>query len=283
VAYGDNDLNFVVIDTTQPTRPLAKVNTKSWFNPDRTPNLIFVALIVCMLLYFIARARGGQELFIRRLAGLNALDDAVGRATEMGKPVLYICGTQDVDEIETLAGLSILGHVARRAAEYETPLLVPTSRSVVMSTAQEVVREAHYKAGRPDSFQRDNIRYLTDDQFGYVAGVDGIMVREKPAANFYMGMFFGEALILAETGHSTGAIQIAGTAQAAQLPFFVAACDYTLMGEELFAASAYLSRDPREVGSLKGQDYAKALIMGVIILASIAYPWWPEVKTWLSQ
>lgn len=281
--YGDNNLRFVVVDPAAPETPLACVGTKAWFNTERLPNLVFVAIIVALIVYFIGHARRDSNLFIRRLPGLNALDDAVGRATEMGKPVLYVCGTQDVDEIETLAGLSILGHVAKRAAEYETPLMVPTSRSVVMSTAQEVVREAHYKAGRPDAYNQDNIRYLTDDQFGYVAGVDGIMMRERPAANFYMGMFFGESLILAETGHATGAIQIAGTAQAAQLPFFVAACDYTLMGEELFAASAYLSRDPREVGSLKGQDYAKAAIMTVILLASAAYPWWPQIKTWLSQ
>lgn len=281
--FGDNDMNLTVYDLAAPARPLSSVNTKAWFNTGRVPNLLFVGIIVGLLLWFIRHARRDSNLFIRRLPGLSALDDAVGRATEMGKPVLYVCGTQDVDEMETLAGLSILGHVAKRAAEYETPLLMPTSRSVVMSTAQEVVREAHFKAGRPDSYQQDNIRYLTDDQFGYVAGVDGIMMREKPAANFFMGMFFGESLILAETGHSTGAIQIAGTAQASQLPFFVAACDYTLMGEELFAASAYLSRDPREVGSLKGQDYVKALIMTVILLASIAYPWVPQVKTWLSQ
>lgn len=280
--FGDNNMNFVVFDLTNPSSPPVRVNTKSWFNTARIPNLMFVGVIVALLLFFIRHAKRDSNLFIRRLPGLSALDDAVGRATEMGKPVLYVCGTQDVDEMETLAGLSILGHVAKRAAEYETPLLMPTSRSVVMSTAQEVVREAHFKAGRPDSYQQDNIRYLTDDQFGYVAGVDGIMMRERPAANFYMGMFFGESLILAETGHATGAIQIAGTAQASQLPFFVAACDYTLMGEELFAASAYLSRDPREVGSLKGQDYVKALIMTVIVLASLAHPWWPQVKTWLS-
>ena len=282
IFFGDNNLCLTAIDMANPTDGVSRICTKAWFNGERLPNLTFVAIIIALIITFIARAKRDSNLFIRRLPGLNAIDDAVGRATEMGQPVLYVCGTQDVDEIETLAGLSILGHVARRAAEYETPLLVPTSRSVVMSTAQEVVREAHYKVGRPDSYVQDNIRYLTDDQFGYVAGVDGIMMRERPAANFYMGMFFGESLILAETGHATGAIQIAGTAQAAQLPFFVAACDYTLMGEELFAASAYLSRDPREVGSLKGQDYAKALIMGVILVASLLCPWWPQVKVWIA-
>jgi hypothetical protein len=91
------------------------------------------------------------------------------------------------------------------------------------------------------------------------------MVRERPAACFYMGCFFAESLIFAETGNSIGAIQIAGTAESAQLPFFVAACDYTLIGEEFFAASAYLSGEPLQIGSLRGQDMCKAAAGGFIV------------------
>jgi hypothetical protein len=83
-----------------------------------------------------------------------------------------------------------------------------------------------------------------------------------------MGAFFAESLILAETGNSIGAIQIAGTAMPAQLPFFVAACDYTLIGEEFFAASAYLSGEPEQLGSLKGQDVGK-VIVGVVMIIGI--------------
>lgn len=258
------------------------LSTKLMFAEKKTWNLVGVALITLFISWFIFHARRGQRMYVRRINGLSALDEAVGRATEMGKPVLYVTGLADVDDIQTLASLSILGHVARRTAEYETPILVPCARSVVMSMAQEVVKEAHFKAGRPDSYHRENVRYLTDDQFGFVAGVDGIMMRDKPAANFYMGMFFAESLILAETGHATGAIQIAGTAAASQLPFFVAACDYTLMGEELFAAGAYLSGDPLQLGSLKGQDAAKALVMGVIFVFCLLVPhyaWLAKVLT----
>jgi len=74
--------------------------------------------------------------------------------------------------------------------------------------------------------------------------------------------------LLAETGHMTGAIQIAGTANPEQLPFFIVSCDYTLMGEELYAASAYLSGEPKLLGSLKGQDFMKVVIV-VFILAAI--------------
>ena len=134
-----------------------------------------------------------------------------------------------------------------------------------MTTARETVQAAYFGAGRPDAYNEDNIYYLTDEQFGYVAGVTGTMVRDKPAACFYMGAFFAESLILAETGNSIGAIQVAGTALPSQLPFFVAACDYTLIGEEFFAASAYLSGEEHQLGSLKGQDVGK-MIGGLLII-----------------
>ncbi len=253
------------------------ISSAQWFHTDRY-NMLFALIIVsASVLIFISMARKGKELYIRPIAGLQAVDEAVGRATEMGRPVLYIPGILDMDDVQTIAGVAILGRVARKTAEYETPLSVPVSRSVVMSAAQETVKEAYWDMGKPDAYHPEMVRYLTDDQFGYAAGVDGIMLREKPATVFFMGAFYAESLILAETGHSIGAIQIAGTAMTSQLPFFVTACDYTLIGEELFAAGAYLTEDPRLLGSLKGQDVAKGLAIAFIvigiILESFGYHW----------
>jgi len=119
------------------------------------------------------------------------------------------------------------------------------------------------------------VHYVTDDQFAYAAGVNGIMLREKPAAVFYQGKFYAESLLLAETGSSIGAIQIAGTGSSSQIPFFVTACDYVLIGEEFYAASAYLSGSPEMIGSIKGQDYVKLLcmlfILTVVVLSIFNY------------
>lgn len=249
---------------SDPAQSVAQV-----FNTDRINILVTLVIIAAFILFYILRAKKKPGLFVRRIAGLSAVDEAIGRATEMGKPVLFVPGIMDVDDPQTLAGMSILARVAEKTALYDTPLFVPTSRSMAMSMAQQIVRESYLKVGRPDAFKPDNIRYLTDDQFGYVSAVDGIMVREKPAANFYLGTFYAESLILAETGHSTGAIQIAGTAMVDQLPFFVAACDYTLLGEELYAASAYLSKEPVQLGSLKGQDLGKVLLVAIFIAGLI--------------
>ncbi len=232
--------------------------------------LVFIVMIFGgAVVYWIRHARSGREIKVRKIAGLEAVDEAVGRATEMGRSILFVPGIQDINEIQTIAGLSILSRVAKTAAEYDAKIEVPTSKSLVMTTARETVQASYLSAGRPDAYNEDLIYYVTDEQFGYVAYLQGMMVREKPATCFYMGAFFAESLILAETGNSIGAIQVAGTAMPAQLPFFVAACDYTLIGEEFFAASAYLSGSPEELGSLKGQDVGKVVVGVVLILGVV--------------
>ena len=242
---------------------------EQWFTTSKLNALIFAVLFGATILYFIARARRDPNLFIRRIAGLNAVDEAIGRATEMGKPILYINGMAGLGDLSTLAALNILGRVARRVANYESSLTVPCRDPIVFTVAQEIVKSGYTDAGRPDAFNPDSIFFLTDDQFSYSAAVSGIMLRDKPAANFFMGYYYAESLILAETGSSTGAIQIAGTDAMTQLPFFITTCDYTLIGEELYAASAYLSREPLILGSLKGQDVAKVFMMVVIIIGTI--------------
>jgi hypothetical protein len=244
--------------------------TEQWFNAAKANNLILCILLSVIILAAIAAARKNPNLFIRRINGLEAVDEAVGRATEMGKPVFHINGLDGLTVLSTLAGVNILGRIARITANYETQLVVPAFDPVVLNVSQEVVRQAYLEAGRPDAYRADDIFFVTDQQFSYVATVCGMMLRDRPAAIFLLGSFYAESLMLAETGASTGAIQIAGTDQQAQLPFFITTCDYTLIGEELFAASAYLSREPLLLGSLKGQDVGKALITLLIIIGVVA-------------
>lgn len=235
------------------------------FHTERLNALFYIVGFMLLFLFLLRRARRGKPLFLRRISGLKAVDEAIGRATELGRAVLFVPGIDDIDDIQTLASLNILPYVAEKSAQYEISLIVPTRSSVVLSVAEEIVREAYLRTGRAEHFNRNNIRYLSDEQFAFTAAVDGIMLREKPAANIYLGSFYAESLILAETGFASGAIQIAGTASTAQLPFFIAACDYTIIGEEFYAASAYLSREPTLLAGIKSADFLKIFILVILV------------------
>jgi hypothetical protein len=239
------------------------------FNTARFNVLVGVLLCGILVAFFIVQGKTGRQLYFRPIAGLSAIDEAIGRATEMGKPILYSSGVGEMSRVATIASMNILGSIAPKIAEYNTRFIFPNWDPVVTAVAQEVVKEGYYKAGHPEAFNPDNIFFVTQSQFGYVAAVDGIMVREKPATNLLLGTFEAESLILAETGNSINAIQIAGTDSSIQLAFFIVACDYVLIGEELFAASGYITKDPMVLGSLKGTDYSKLVIILFVVLGSI--------------
>ncbi len=240
----------------------------NWVNWNSMNNFLVVLLFGGVLVGSIHAARR-RDIFLRRIPGLDAVDEAIGRATELGKPILFLTGAGDMSEPSTLAAAVILGRVAKRVASYETDLLVPHRDPIVMAVCQEITKQAYLEAGKPDVFKADSNFFITTDQFSYTASVDGLMLRKQPAANFFMGSYFAEALLLTETGASTGAIQIAGTDSDHQLPFFVTTCDYTLIGEELYAASAYLSREPVQVGTLRGQDIGKGIVLGMVLIGTL--------------
>jgi hypothetical protein len=245
------------------------MSTAQWLNWDRFNILVGLLVFSSLVVYFVTKARSGAHLFVRRIAGLEAVDEAVGRATEMGRAIFYIPGTGYVESIATIASMNLLGEIAKKAAEYGTHIKVPNKDPIVFTVTREIVKGAYLQVGKPDAFDPDCVSFLVENVLAYASTIDGMMMREKPATIFLMGSFGAESLIMAETGAAIGAIQISGTDSTTQLPFFVVACDYTLLGEELYAASAYLSREPLMLGALKGQDWGKAIIAAVLLITSL--------------
>jgi hypothetical protein len=217
----------------------------------------------------------GRQLYIRRLPAIDAIEEAVGRATEMGRPILFVPGLADVD-VPTFQAIAIAGHVARLAARYRTRVLMPVTNTVVLTMAEQVLREAYAEGGAPQAFRAEDVRFLSGDQFAFASGVVGLMNREQVAANFFFGVFAAESLILAETGQTLGAIQIAGTPSTLQIPFFIAACDFTVIGEEYYAVTAYLTREAILLGSVWGQDICRIALAALILGTTVAQHWLPS-------
>ena len=250
------------------SKAINAVSYSNWFRLDRLNNLIM--LILMTVVFFLAVSHAKRKgLFIRRIAGLDAIEEAIGRATEMGKPIFYVPGIGSMSNISTIASTFILGEVSKKVAQYDSYIKVPHYDPIVMTVSKEIVKQSYIEAERPDSYREDINMFISSDQFSYAASIDGMMTREKPAACFFMGYFMAESLLLSEVGSSVGAIQIAGTDVDHQLPFFFTACDYTLIGEELYAAGAYLSKEPMLLSVLKVQDFGKLVFMVSVLIFSI--------------
>jgi hypothetical protein len=245
----------------------------------RLTELIYVILITATLFYYTSRVRSGWRPTLRRITALDAVDEAIGRCTETGRPVFFTPGGGDVTDAstsQTMAGLAMLSYVAQKSAEYDVPVHVGVRQANVYVLAQDIVRQAYVTAGKLDAFRGDRIHFLSPEQFAYAAGCSGIIHREKAGAVFLVGMFQAESVYLAEAAASANAISVAGTTRTLQIPLFVAACDYTLLGEEIFVVSAYLTKEVTSLGLVSAGDAAKfvaaALIAAGALLISLGSP-----------
>lgn len=231
--------------------------------------LASLTLLVALtaVLWFSAEAfKKSGVLRIRRIPGLDAIDEMVGRVTEMGRPLAFVLGGTAL-EAQGFASMKILGHVAADTAKYDARLLVIAPLPEMEPMCQEIVRAAYLREGKAESYNPSNIMYMPGD--ASKAGVLGLYQREKVAGVMLFGNYYYESMLFAEAANLAGASQIGGTANYHQLPFFVASCDYTLIAEEIFAAGTYLSKEPSEVGGLTAQEVGKAWAVLTMLVGSV--------------
>ena len=251
-----------------------------------TPGILVVLLLAGFLLYReLRRIERGYSHFIRRIPGVDAVEGAVGRCAELGRPVMFTTALTDVGPT-LYACLGVLHSIARRVAQYKLKLLVPQYTPEAMALVEDTVRSSYQEVGRGSSFDPESIKFLSGEQFAFASGYMGLMHREKAGAAFLFGAFAAEALVLAEAGQQVGARQVAASVSPEQVAFFICTCDYTLIGEELFGASAYLSREPVQVATLAAQDRCKLLFVIIIVVGvfmATLRPWLPGIELFMPH
>ena len=233
-----------------------------------------LVLLVAMLLVIfltILRAKKWKLPYFRKLAALDAIEEAVGRAVEMGRPIHMSPGNDNLraaSSTEMLAGISVGAYVAELAAKYNVNLIPTVGYTDTQAQLEERIRLAFLQEGKLESYHIGMVRYVPYGM-AYDLFVLGIAEREKPSANIMIGSWQAAGLYLIESMRKIGAINIAGTVRPILTAFFVGACDYALIGEEVLAAGAYTSKDAATMGGLQGQDLLKFFCSGLIIVGSI--------------
>ncbi len=217
--------------------------------------------------YYMAIAKKGQ-IKVRTLPAMEAIPEAVGRAAEMGQPLFWTPGiggglSDATQGPQILASISILGYVAEECVKSGVKIAAYCPLYDALPLVEETLRTAYVSQGKAQDFDPDMIVFI-EGQSAYLTGVLGYFQRERPASNILAGGFYYESVVIGEAGNAIGAFQIGGTANTHQMPFMVATCDYMLLAEELYAAGAMIADDPDALGSLKGEDIMKFIIMAVI-------------------
>lgn len=234
-------------------------------------DLLFLILIWGLAAIYIW-VIGGEKFTIRRMVAIDAIEEAVGRAVEMGKAVVMNIGGGGLRQGEyappTMAGLTVLGYCAGITAKLGAELICPMYSDGGVETipvVTELIRDAYMAEGVIERFKPEEmIPYLPVQ-----ASVMALADRVKPAANIMVGYYWHESCIWAEAFGRVGAIQVGGTTNLYQIPFFAGACDYVLIGEEIFPVSAYISKDSKLIATIAGQDTFKWISIVLLILGAL--------------
>jgi hypothetical protein len=189
----------------------------------------------------------------------------------MGRPLIYTVGgvLDNVEAPQAITGFTILDYVAHKTAKTGVDLIICPRFATHIPIVTDIVREAYRAEGTLDLFKPERIQYYSDTQFAFATGVMGAIARERPASFIMIGAWWAEALMFLETAVIYGAMSIGGTANTHQIPWIVLCTSYTLFGEEMFAAGAYLSKDPISVGTIGATDIERYIIISLILLGVI--------------
>lgn len=235
--------------------------------PGRLMSFIILILTFGLMYYFMYLGRRGYKVKVRTLPAMVAIPEAVGRAAEMGAPLFWTPGiagnlNDSTQGPQVLASISILEYVAELCVQAGVEIAAFCPLPDALPLVEEALRTAYLSQGKPEEFDVGIIRFV-EGQSAYLTAVLGYFQRERPASNILVGGFYYEAVVMGEAGNAIGAMQIGGTNNTHQMPFLVATCDYMLLAEELYAAGASISDDPDLLGSIKGEDLVKFILIAL--------------------
>jgi hypothetical protein len=231
--------------------------------------MTFILMIINFaVMYYYMSIGKRTDIRVRSLPAMTAIPEAVGRAAEMGQPVFWTVGiggglNDATQGPQILASISILEYVTEECVKAGVEIDAFCPLPDALPLVEETMRTAYLSQGKPEEFSLDRITFISG-QSAYLSGVLGYFQRERPASNILVGGFYYESVVIGEAGNTIGAMQIGGTNNTHQMPFLVATCDYMLLAEELFAAGAVVSQDPDMLGSIRGEDMMKWLLVAVM-------------------
>jgi len=231
--------------------------------------LIIVVAVFLITIYYLTSKK---EIPIRRVAGLDAIEEAVGRSTEMGKPHFATIGVATFNHW-TLAAIAMLEFQARICARTETRLIVPcggsTSAFITRPVALDVVKNAYIAEGK--EFDEIDMPFLAGGKgWAFGAGAVAMIQKLKPGGLVLTGQYGSVALHIAEQASQQGVMTIASGSYMGNVAALACASDYTMIGEEVLAAGAYLTREPAKLASIRTQDLLKftaiaTTLIGILI------------------
>lgn len=239
------------------------------FIPGRTVWIILMLIAILSIVLSDWMGKNNIPYKIRSIGAISAVDEAIARCAEMGRPALVSLGKRNVRHRDSVAAIPLLSHVATKCAELGAELITGVCAPDWQPLAEAIVEEAYRTAGHAEEYNPENVRFISPKGYAYATGLLGIVNREKVATTFLFGGYGGEQLIISEGSGALGSMVLSVNAIHSQTYALMLSADYACIGEEGYAASAYLGDEGQRI-NLLASDVMKGIslvysVLGIIL------------------
>lgn len=234
--------------------------------------LALVLFAALLLLALTLRKRKSPAAF-REIAAFARLRRAAGLAVEDGTRLHVSIGRGSLLSprgAASLSALALLRQVGEQTSTSDRPPVVTSGDPAVAALSQDTLQAAYQAAGVAELFQPNNGKLTGLTPFSYAASAMDVARQDYVSTNVLVGDFGPEVGLLTEASEREHATVIAAAADPAAQAILFASAVEPLVGEELFAAPAYVGADHTHRASLQAQDVMRwLLILGLLAAAAL--------------
>jgi len=261
----------------------------------RTASSIMTILLFLFTVYLTSQARKGKfKTHIRELPAYDAIEEGIGRATEMNRPVFWATGDKGTlfNELapHVLTSFAGLRYISELCVKYGAKQIVCVGGTKgggadLLPYVQAIIDEAYTAGGKPGETE-GIVRYIASEGSAYGAGLQGTITRENPAAVMIIAPFGDNMIPPAEAAGRVGAISIGGGARygGSMDHHYVAFCDYWMICDEYFTFGALLTHEPATEAGIAIGDYTKWVLIALTALGFLFLQLgMPFIKNFLSM
>ncbi|MHB8777369.1 MAG: DUF6754 domain-containing protein [Anaerolineales bacterium] len=210
---------------------------------------------------------------VREIPAFTRLYHALGLSVEDGTRLHVSLGNGNLLDARggsAFAGLAMLRIIAERTSVSDKPVVASTGDAVLGLLTQDTI-QAGFKATGVDELYVPSMGRVTGlSPFGYAAGAMHISQNEDISTNIMLGYFSSEVALLAEAADRENATMIGASDNLTGQAVLFATTQDALIGEELFAAGAYLNAGASHTASLTVQDILRWLVIAALLGGAFA-------------
>jgi hypothetical protein len=208
----------------------------------------------------------------RPIAAYERLNRAVGLAVESGTRLHISLGRGNLFTARgasALAALGMLRKLSERTSLSDRPPVVTSGDASLAILAQDTLQSGYRAAAAEEQYRPSTGRLTGLTPFSYAAGTVPITRDESVSTNVFLGDFGAESALMVESAERENTSVIAASDNLSAQSVFYATSQDPLIGEELFAAGAYVGAGAAHEASLIVQDILRWLVIVAILIGSL--------------